>query len=284
AAEDDALLRQLDVDDQHPYPVKRHDLEHVVALIEASPQSLSSRMALVEARLTGKNKLVLTAHPSDLATRVTKLAHVEEARLWELPFEYWRWQAGLNEDEARTAVREMTIFHAVPSLMKGRILYFKGDYDGDKGAKRQLLGARPSDTSIDNYKLPAETAKMLKPEGVSQEEAARTVLMRRAKQQASLTLGQIFYEQKDYANAIDMLAHRTPSRSGLWTPLVQYDLARVYEANNEMKKAIAIYESDVTSDQSQGSHLRARWLKAGVLKPAGAPPLSPAATSSAAEP
>ncbi len=40
-AEDDSLLRKLDLDAKHPYPVKAADLKHVVAYVEAAPPALS---------------------------------------------------------------------------------------------------------------------------------------------------------------------------------------------------------------------------------------------------
>ena len=64
------------------YPVTADDLKHVVALVEASPQSLSRRMALVESRLTGKHKMVLTSPGSALAERVKKIPHVSDVQLW----------------------------------------------------------------------------------------------------------------------------------------------------------------------------------------------------------
>ena len=44
-AADDALLRRLDADEAHPYPVKADDLKRVVVLLEASPAYLSRRSA-----------------------------------------------------------------------------------------------------------------------------------------------------------------------------------------------------------------------------------------------
>ena len=37
---DDELLRKLDLDAEHPYPVKAEDLKHVVAYVEATPPAL----------------------------------------------------------------------------------------------------------------------------------------------------------------------------------------------------------------------------------------------------
>ncbi len=46
-----------------------------------------------------------------------------------------------------------------------------------------------------------------------------------------------------------------------WQAAARYNLARCYEAEGQLAKAIEIYESDTDSPQSHGNRLRARWLK-----------------------
>jgi hypothetical protein len=53
-AEDDALLRRMDLDADHPYPLKSADFQQVVALVEASPIYLSQRAQLVESALAAR--------------------------------------------------------------------------------------------------------------------------------------------------------------------------------------------------------------------------------------
>ncbi len=92
----------------------------------------------------------------------------------------------------------MAVFQAVPTLMTGRSLYFKGDLDGEEGAKVHFMNARPADSAIEDYRLPAELASKLKREEIPQHEAARIVLLRHAKQDASYWLGLVCFEQEDY--------------------------------------------------------------------------------------
>ena len=84
---DPQLLRNLDLDAEHPYPVTAEDLQHVVAFVEGSPASLSYRMALVESRLAGKHKMALTSPGTKLAQRIQKLPGIQDVRLWKLPFD-----------------------------------------------------------------------------------------------------------------------------------------------------------------------------------------------------
>ena len=58
---DEKLLRSMDLDPQRLYPVTAEDLQHIVALVEASPMYISHRMQLVESEIPGKETLVLAA-------------------------------------------------------------------------------------------------------------------------------------------------------------------------------------------------------------------------------
>ena len=73
-AADDGLLRRLDQPRTSPYPLKAADLSRIVFLIEASPQYLAKRMQLIESRLTGKQKMALTAAPTATAHRLLAAA------------------------------------------------------------------------------------------------------------------------------------------------------------------------------------------------------------------
>lgn len=266
---DPALLTKLDLDSEHPYPVRADDLKHVVAFVEGSPGSLSQRMALVESRLAGKNRLALTSLASATAERVKKLPHVAEVRLWPYPFEVAEARRLLNAAEKQAAARELLVFQGMPALKRGRALQFKGEFEGDEGAKNQFLNSRPSDQYIDNYKLSEQDAKQIPRASVSKVEAAQVLLMKHAKLLASLWLGQIFMEQGDYANAVDFLSERTlkPASKGVLANTARYNLARAYEAAGQIDKAIETYESDTASPQSHGNQLRARRLKAAAAPP-----------------
>jgi tetratricopeptide (TPR) repeat protein len=259
---DDALLRRLDLDEAHPYPVKSSDLDRVVALVEASPQALSKRMALVESRLAGKRKMILVSPGNKLAEQVKKLPGVSDARLWNQPFDIWLWQSKLGQRELQAAGREMVVFQAMPTLLKARALYFKGAYDGETGAKQLLLKARPPDEMIEDYKLPREVAQKMRPEDIPRIEAAQAVILYEAKRNASFWLGLVCYAEKDYPVAIDYFAKRTLAATpdGPWTAAARYNLARAYEAQGRFAEAIALLE-DSDSVQSHGDKLRARFLR-----------------------
>jgi hypothetical protein len=284
---DPQLLRHLDLDDQHRYPIDAKQLSRVVALVVGSPTDLSRRMALVESRLAGKHKMSLTSPGSALAERVKKATNITDARLWTMPFEFAKWQSTLTENLVRAANREMypyqalptriagrsgetardargkPVFQPNPTLLKARTLDFKGEFDGDEGAKIHYLRARPTDAEINDFQLPDSVAKQLPKEELPRIEASQVLVIRRAKQAASLWLGLVHFEQQNYHEAIDFFANRVlkGNPEGMWAAAARYNLGRSYEAAGQIDKAIATYESDTSSPQSTGNRLRARWLK-----------------------
>ncbi|HEY2893043.1 MAG TPA: tetratricopeptide repeat protein [Pirellulales bacterium] len=284
---DPQLLRHLDLDDQHRYTIDAEQLSHVVALVVGSPTDLSRRMALVESRLSGKHKMSLTSPGSALAERVKKAPHITDARLWTMPFELAKWQSTLDENMVRAANREMYPFQALPMrvtgrsgetvrttrgkpvfqpnamLLKARTLDFKGEFDGDEGAKIHYLRARPTDAEINDFQLPQSVTTQLRKEDVPRIEASQVLVIRRAKQAASFWLGLVHFEQQNYHEAIDFFANRVlkGNPEGMWAAAARYNLGRSYEAAGQIDKAIATYESDTSSPQNTGNRLRARWLK-----------------------
>jgi hypothetical protein len=183
AAADDAVLRQLDLDDKRPYPVKKEDLKQVTALVEASPGYLSRRMMFLESRLGGDQRIVLTTSPAAIEKELAGAEHVRpKVALWTRPYETLRLRESAVDatlDAARAALfplqgllrpigslatdrkassrGEETTEWANPEqktparsrlrvpLGVGRLLMLAGDYGHEEGALRYLLQAMASD-------------------------------------------------------------------------------------------------------------------------------------------
>ncbi|MEX2142403.1 MAG: hypothetical protein WD894_24255 [Pirellulales bacterium] len=183
AVADDALLRQLDLDEKRLYPVKSEDLQQVAALVEASPGYLSRRMKFLESRLGGEQRLVLTASPQAIEEKLAGAAHVRpKVALWTRPYETLRLRQTENQawvDAAQAELyplqgllrpidstvtdRKTTSRREDPSewvnpqqrgpargrlrvpLGVGRMLQLAGNYDHETGAIRYLQQAMASD-------------------------------------------------------------------------------------------------------------------------------------------
>jgi len=295
AAAGDELLRRLDFDAANPYPVRAADLEHVVALIEASPAYLACRMAMIESRLTGKQKVVLSAEPSAQAERFAAAEGIESARLWTLPYDTLRTRRRADVATAGRRLFEAWPLFAIPGtpLYKGRLQYLEGRLSGPHSAAYYYQAARPSFEQLAGAKQALTQARIeaakqqvaeLPPQQrqaalaratreASQRASLETAVFATAKQHASYWLGLTAFSQPNYPSAIDYFAERTLAASpdGPWTHGANYNLGRAYEAAGQYDDAVEQYLVDSSAPGHMGSLLRARWLRELVGTPAPPP-------------
>ncbi|HXT58172.1 MAG TPA: tetratricopeptide repeat protein [Pirellulales bacterium] len=272
-AEDDGLLRRLDLDAEHPYPLMSSDLSKVVAVIEASPVYLERRMALLEARLVGDEKLVLSFDASALAVRLKACSHVEKAELWQLPFERLQGLAQRKSRGVKRLVSEMQVLmaeypHVVKkkqemamALWRGRVQHLLGRFTGESSANYFYQLTRISDADIERLATSLGAARPGEPPQMAR--YSRSVKDYPAvKRDSSYWLGLVAFERGDYVTALDYFEKRTleASPDGPWTAAARYNLGRAYEALGRRNEAIAAYRGD-DSAQRPGSELRARWLE-----------------------
>ncbi|MGD9647454.1 MAG: hypothetical protein AB7U73_17200 [Pirellulales bacterium] len=261
-AADDALLRQLDLDEEHRYPVTAEQLAGTIALVEGSPGYLSRRMKLVESRLTGDRRIVLTTQPSTVAEALSKIPSVREAQLWRLPYERLRYQA--SPDVTASSQREMLAFRGegVPpkfqgvgiELARGRTLHLAGKYLGDVGeqsANYCYQRARVADADL--------AAAGLTPEQLAP--------LRAAKQSASYWLALVAYERGRFDSALEHLDNRVliaddiaDAADNPWREAGLYLKARAHERLGQIDESIKALEA-TSGQQRHGNLLRARWLK-----------------------
>ena len=277
--EDEQLLRRLDLDANHTYPVTANQLEHVAAWIEASPGYLSRRERQLEYSLSGKQKMVLHVDASALARRLQETGQFDTVGPWKMPYEVLAlrdeeeihrfaatWFPGSGAEQMPSKYRPW-----VRSVRMGRVLHLKGKYSGTLGALHEYQEARPSDSEINDLldkgktaKLPTNATEDAKDERTWLTEA-EVQRVRRAKHDASFWLGTVAFERGDYNTAIDYFQRRTLEAwpNGPWANAARYNLARTFEALGRNEEAIEIYEND-DSPQQHGNRLRARWLQEKV--------------------
>jgi tetratricopeptide (TPR) repeat protein len=262
---DESLLRSMDLDPQRLYPIHAEDLQHVVALVEASPMYISQRMQLVETELPGKETLVLTARPSALAEQVKSHPGITGVQAWRLPYDRLKKQTQMDRETQAKFMAEVAPFQ-VPSsvLWQARVLHLLGSFDGDKGANALYQSARPSDADLKSYrdKAPEKTRPKV------ENDVAR---MKEAKQSASYWLGLIAFERGNYPTAVDYFETRTleAAPEGPWTAGARYNLARSLEAMGRTDEAVRYYKADLSA-QRQGNMLRAQRLEGTKKTPESA--------------
>ncbi|HKD38244.1 MAG TPA: hypothetical protein VKB78_15630 [Pirellulales bacterium] len=118
AAEDESILKNLDLDEAHHYPIKAAEAKQAMAFIEASPGYLSRRMRLLESQLVSQEKMVLTASPKQIAKQLKDVAHLSpDVKLWTLPYETYVLRS--LEQNASPGFRELLVREAAPFKVPG---------------------------------------------------------------------------------------------------------------------------------------------------------------------
>lgn len=266
ASEDPAVLAAMDVTGRD-YPVRMSALKHLAVLIAASPESLSRRMSLVESHLSGNASMRLAVEATALATRAVGSlpagsASVERARLWTFPLETLAargdGRAAAIQRAASQELATMQITMAardeafggrseVRPLFAGRLRDFRGDLDGDRGAKAAYLLARPSSARIRD---------LLQPVPDPQRGLVRG-LYEQLKQDAAYFLGLVMLREKQFEAAVDYLGRMTLEAhpDGRWADAARPALADALVGLGRDEEARAMLEAD-ESPQRFGSRLR----------------------------
>jgi len=167
------LVRQWDVADLPPYFLSAELLPRARALIYGTASQLSQRMKLLEQRLYGDQKLVLTAAPANIRQALSQRgladdANTRRAALWKFPYtvmkrrlDRYRELAKRSRDSDQPVIvnADMRVFDAsvryghipLPPLYRARLMHLRGlweDRGNRRGAKVYYLIARPADYKI----------------------------------------------------------------------------------------------------------------------------------------
>lgn len=284
-AADDSLLRRYDIDEELPYPVSAADLQTVTAWMEGSPGYLSRRMQIIESRLAGDQKMILTVAPTALAQQLLSCPQIVAASLWPVPYEtttvafrQLRPEETKGIEAFRELGKEYDLFNEEPALAKGRALQLKGvfatldDTRYEPSASRLFQAARyeglnlralaEQRTFVDVEQLKKsgkQAGQHFNPNHMRDEHQDR---LARVREYASYWLGLVALQRGQQDAAEDYLLIRTMRAypDGQWFEGARYNLARLYAEQGKEKQAIALFERD-TSAQRHGSLLRAKWLK-----------------------
>ncbi len=275
--EDPQLLRQLDLGEAFVYPAGADDLDKLVVLLDASPETLSYRMRLIDEQPTSGQQLILSIQPAPLVQRLAACG-LDVVQLWQVPPETWIFRKSVerrSEDDVeliRYLFFEEWIFNGDTPLIRARQKHLRGEFeqqDNRDGAKSLYLKARVPNTVIAKISTSPEIQQEL---GIvrgrenDQQWAVHLqsseMMVIRTKQNASLWLGLIHYDTGRYEDARDWFQIRCLEAydDGPWTAAARYNLARTHEKLGELETARQLYLLD-ESPQKHGNLLRARMLR-----------------------
>lgn len=265
AAEDDALLRQMDLDPQRPYPWKADDLKSCRVLLEGSPSYLARRMQTIESHLAGDERLILSASPTQVRERLRTSRQVSEVQLWRYPYDTIR--LANQRSNVELSVQETMRYRpdllpekwpefrkAVGLINVARVAHLKDPLVGPARANDLYQACRPPTIDV------LSTSEL---------SPVQQQMVLAAKQDASYWLGVLAFDRGELGVAEDYLLRRYLEKwsDGPWTAGARYNLARVREAQGQLEKAAVLLEND-KSPQQHGNLLRARWLKERSTKSA----------------
>jgi hypothetical protein len=273
---DPQLLSQLDLDDAK-YGVTPDELQHVTASPIADAFQLTRRAKIVESKLTGDDRLVLTAQPSATAERLKGVGGVETVAIWDFPFATLRNQLTIPEDQRRRWARDFEPFAWRPTLYKARVLHFRGHRNEAPANDPTAEVVTDHNEAVQIY-----TSRLVRPpdralNSVGSDQKQR--IYSAAKDGASYWVGLLLFDDGKFPTAENWFHDPRLSATGgnPWTAGTRYNLARTYEAQGKTAEAAALYEAD-DSPQRHGSRVRAKRLKSPA-----APAPTTEATSSATE-
>jgi hypothetical protein len=264
AQQDDALLRQLDLDEA-VYPLDAESLKGAVAYVVADTFDLSRRANQLEAKLTGDDHLVLASAPSELAGRLKSVPGIKTIRLWDLPFRTLRDQLSLEYNARYREALAFEPFAVRPLLWKARTRHFQGRRKAEDEALEEVIDDHRDAAGL--YTDPAVRPKNRDIIQTTSDEKRRVDAI--AKLNATYWVGLLSYDRGKYAVAEHWLGlPELTVKESPWSSGARYNLARAFEAQGKLEQAIGLLEGD-TSPQRDGNRLRARQLKARLESAAG---------------
>jgi hypothetical protein len=276
--QDPGLLRSLDVGQDARYAAADADLAQLVALIDAPPEALSSRIQTFQHESAAGKPLFVSIATTDLAKRVKGQGGIATVDLWRVPFQTWvyrtalRARAEVDQAAMRQVLFDEMMFDSMHPLVQGRIQYFRGNFEkthDNPGAKGRFIDARVPDVVINQIETSPEVQAGL---GVfrtreNDQEWKFRVQMSKSlviviKQTATYWLGITHFDTGRFDTAVDWLKQRTLDAPGdnAWKPGARYNLSRTYEALGDLEKARKTLLLD-DSPQKHGNLLRARYLR-----------------------
>ncbi len=273
--------------EKQDYRVVANQLDGVLALIAAEPESISRRMFDVQGALTGAARVGLVSNPDVLIEEIRSLGSVKQVVLWHMPFSIalFREQVALAVDKTQfdADMREKLLWLPTDEIYidnfvmfrTARNMYLRGIFEADRNSRiRSALSYyfafMYSDEDISNIKTDPQLQESL---GIRQAvgQDARNWMEQLAYMEGNMTLiradAAFFMSLAHFENgnpqpALNWLDNQLPKMDtdGRWEPWRQYQRGRAFESAGDYVSAQEAFDAD-SSAQKAGSKLRSRWMK-----------------------
>lgn len=275
---DDRIVRRLDVPGRFDYAVNPGDVAKVEFLVEVEPNAVTDRMAMLQASLTGDERLRLQNDVKSLAERLSKLEPAAPIALWQTPLLAkvyainLRSRLEMNSPFTAQYMVEHAAWLVNTPASVARQRHLAGQFENTPdvpGALPAYMDCQLSDEDID--RLP-DDPDLQKEMGIPRENNETLeeyqmrlqqfqMIFRKAKVDASFLLGQLQFDLGEYSSAAFWLKGRTLDNPAAvrWHDGARYTLARVYQEEGKLDEAIQQLNEDGSSMEA-GNRLRVRYL------------------------
>ena len=260
--QDDSLFRRLDLSEEQKFPLTADMLAQTTAHFFLPPESVSMRMKVLEAELSGEQNMVLYTDPHELSRRFLSASGIARVEFWKYPlrtaFEQRFSPESTNEalgiflvQRPRLNLDDSAARRHYP-LWSGRVLYFKGAISGQENAITKYQNSRVSDKEMIGYRE----------EPFFRNNPAFGMQLQWVSTQASFWLGSALFEIDSIGAAKDCLQGIRLEPLNTWRNQTEYLLGRIAEREKRYDDARRHYDMTARSLSGPGNVLRARWLSA----------------------
>jgi tetratricopeptide (TPR) repeat protein len=274
------LLRQWDVEhdgETLTYPIAAGQLQRIAVLVDAASETLTQRMQMLEARLTGENTLVLAVSPSRLAKTVRACPGLEDVavRLWTLPFETQVYRQALDRlarrDPAiqRRRVQEQGMY--LPAVEHARLLHLLGRLETQEekpGALKEYMESRVTNDRLDRMVALAAAQLGIDPLDPARNEKMAQAMAGGAAAAPAAALARMpakdIEEVERWGEVRDRIG-LAPLRSGLSTEQRQFALALELAQYRHLNKQHASYWIGLAQYDVGQYAAAVAWLKERTL-------------------
>lgn len=273
--------------EKQDYRVTQEQLDNVIALVAAPPESISKRMALLESKLSGEYRMNLTRDIENIAEQVSDIESIKSVKIWHVPFSIHQYRETLENAMAmamngdqRLAQKLYYIYEGeqyidgFPAFRAAKNLFVRGQFESPRDVK-QLNAIRAfnlfmySDSQIASFERDERMQMELgvfKPNNQSYNEWKSRLInmknqMNSIRADASFYLALSHYENGYPSTALNWLERvESFDDEGRWAYAVRYHKARAHEAGGDFQKAIDLLKRK-GSPQRHGDIIRTRLLE-----------------------
>ena len=285
---DGTLLSSLDLtvkeslDDDTEYWVHEDGVKELIALIYFSPEEISKRMAALEARLIGDDRLLLVSKPGEIASEF-EMKNVDP-QPWGVAFQTHQFRQAVRDaiarssfdDELASRLRwhfsDEAYVDQFTRYRTSRARFFGGSFDlQERGynAIESFQHLMYRDELIDelgaDQKLQRQLG-ILQTEGQSAGEyqaklASVQSQMRLVRRDAGFFLAQTHFDNGSISTAANWLERlRLREDAKRWADGIEYLLGRALEGRTDYNAAIEVYRES-EGPQKHGNLIRARLVE-----------------------